>query len=100
MHTIVKEFKLHKFIGEKSKLPDHSAITCDFNVCDSKAKRSEHRKNCFQLHSIPFDLMAIELRSSALIATVELIENSRKSQECIDEIYETLCDIISNETLL
>lgn len=100
MHTIVKEFKLHKFISEKSTLPDHSAITCDLNISDSDTKRSKHRKNCFQLHSIPFDLMAIELRNSALIATVELIENSRKSPECIDEIYEKLCDIISNETLL
>lgn len=47
MHTIVKEFKLHKFIGEKSKLPDHSAITCDFNVCDSDAKKVNIAKTLF-----------------------------------------------------
>lgn len=104
LYTIVEEFKLHyKFIGEKSKLPDHSAITCDFNISDccnvSDAIRTKHRKNRFQLHRIPSDFMQdfMTLRRSALIATVDLIENSRKSQECIDEIYEKECDIISNE---
>lgn len=63
LYTIVEEFKLHyKFIGEKSKLPDHSAITCDFNISDccnvSDAIRTKHRKNRFQLHRIPSDFMA------------------------------------------
>lgn len=67
LHTIVEEFKLHyNFIGEKSKLPDHSAITCDFNISDccnvSNAIRTKHRKNRFQLHRIPSDFMASELR--------------------------------------
>lgn len=43
--------------------------------------------------------MTSESRKSALIATKYLIENTIKSQVhvCIDEIYEKLCDIISNE---
>lgn len=39
--------------------------------------------------------MASKFRRS--IATIDLIENSRKSKECIDEIYEKLRDIIYNE---
>lgn len=81
VHNIVEEFKLHKLIGEKSKLPDHSAITCVFNISDccivSDAERTGHRKNRFQLHRIPSNFMASELRRSALVATMDLIENSR-----------------------
>lgn len=48
-------------------------------------------------NTIPTDFMASELRRSALMATKYLIENSRKSQESIDEIDEKLCNITSNE---
>lgn len=41
--------------------------------------------------------MASESGRSEFIATIDLIENSRKSQKCIDEIQEKLWDIISNE---
>lgn len=89
------------FISDKSKLPDHSAITSDFNISDccivSDTERTEHPKNRFHLQRIPFDDLANELKWSALIATIDLIENSRKSQECIDETYEKLCNILSNE---
>lgn len=41
--------------------------------------------------------MVSELRRFVLVVIIDLIENSWKFQECIDEIYEKLCDIIFNE---
>ena len=41
--------------------------------------------------------MTSELRRSALVATIDLIENSRNTQESIDGIYNNLCEIILNE---
>ena len=101
IQNIVAEFGLLKFVGEKSKLPDHSVIMCEFNLSEcclvSSTPKSEYCQNRFQFNRIPNDFMSSELRRSALIATIDLIENSRKTQESIDEIYEQLCEIIHNE---
>ena len=43
--------------------------------------------------------MTSELRSSTLVATIDLIENSRNTQETIDCIYDNLCEIILNVCL-
>ena len=41
--------------------------------------------------------MTSKLSRSALVATIDLIENSRNTQESIDGIYDNLCEIILNE---
>ena len=88
VQSIVEKSKLHEFIGEKSKLPDHSVICCEYSTfinipssdIPTDTNSAEHRQKCFQFNWIPGDFMTSELRRSALVATIDLTENSRNTQ--------------------
>ena len=64
LRFIAEKSKLHEFIGEKSKLPDHSVICCEYSTCinipssdiPTDTNSAEHCQKCFQFNRIPGDL--------------------------------------------
>ncbi|VDI60355.1 Hypothetical predicted protein [Mytilus galloprovincialis] len=88
-------------IGDKSKLPDHSVIMCEFNVTHhGLSYRIKDQTNCqprFKLDRIPLDFMASDIRRSALFEVIETIERCRETQDNVDKIYDNLCTVILTE---
>jgi hypothetical protein len=75
VQSIVDDFKLHEFIGEKFKLPDHSDITCEFSVTEydliHESNKVESTKPRFNLNRFQGDFMSSELCRSGLLIAIK-----------------------------
>ena len=102
IQCIVDKNKLHSMIGERSKVPDHSVITCEFKyqhetVSEYKNDNPIDKPPRYRLDRIPLDFMTSEIRRQALILLIEQIERSRETQDNVDIIYDNLCNVIIAE---
>jgi len=103
VQAIVEENNLHGLLGDRSRLPDHSAIVMEFIPRISDTSEPADTKGCewtrprFNLNKIPVDFMESELVNRALIEIIEQIEGYRGTQGEIDNIYDNLCEAITSE---
>ena len=103
VQSLVDKYDLHGLLGERSKLPDHSALTTDITVTnyiyesDSHAGDQEIKSTRFKLKTIPDNFMDSDLARSAIIDIISQIERCRDCQEDIDSIYTNLCKSIVSE---
>ncbi|XP_060597076.1 uncharacterized protein LOC132750994 isoform X1 [Ruditapes philippinarum] len=106
MQCIIDEYELHEYIGDRSYLPDHSALlthislNCDY--CIPQNGQLDNNTNTpsqlrYKLNLIPDNFMDRDIAKRALLEIIESIESSRESQEEIDSLYNKLCETITNE---
>ena len=100
---MVTVHQLHRYLGDRSRLPDHSILIAEFE-CNfySNVFTNETNEQCtdetrFKLRSIPSDFMNSELSRTAINNIITQIEQCRETQCDIDSIYDKLCDSIINE---
>jgi hypothetical protein len=101
MQSIVDRDKLHSLLGERSRLPDHSAIIVKFTA--TYAHTNDHllnvgqevRRQRYKVRQVPNDFMNSNIARLAIIECIDKIESCRETQAEIDDIYRTLCDSIS-----
>lgn len=104
IQSIVDRLKLYTLINEKSRLPDHSVLVCEFMVTghsifsrSSEGKNEQQRQTRFKLNCVPVDFMNEERNRLALLNIIEEIEACRETQINVDDIYNKLCNTIINE---
>ncbi|CAC5397946.1 unnamed protein product [Mytilus coruscus] len=101
IQSIVNDNRLLELIGDKSKLPDHSVVMCEFKVTHhGLSYRIKDQTNCqprFKLDRIPLDFMASDIRRSAPFEVIDKIERCRETQDNVDKIYDNLCTVILTE---
>ena len=103
--SITDDGNLTHLLGERSKVPDHSAIIVEFRTLheslnrhnDPTNNRNSHGQKCYKLKSIPNDFITSDLSKLALQTIITRIESARETQGEIDAIYETLCYVIVTE---
>ena len=97
--SVVNDGNLTHLPGERSKVPDHSAIVLEFRTkheIHSKDNATSAQKR-YKLKSLPNDFMSSNLSKLALQTIITRIEFARETQGEIDAIYENLCDVIVSE---
>ncbi|VDI48001.1 Hypothetical predicted protein, partial [Mytilus galloprovincialis] len=100
---IVDNNNLQGLIGDKSKLPDHSVITCEFKVThcnlvnNTESSNQSNTPSRHRLDRIPLDFMSSDLMRQTLLNLIGQIEHSRETQENVDKIYDNLCNLIIAE---
>lgn len=102
MQELADEHRLHGLLGERSRLPDHSAILTqielDYSSYESTTDNVDQRKHKrFKLRQIPQDCMQSELAMTAIRSVIRTIESARGTQSEVDSTYESLCSCISTE---
>ncbi|XP_053381944.1 uncharacterized protein LOC128549356 [Mercenaria mercenaria] len=103
MQSIVDQNGLHGLLGERSRLPDHSALITTFytaysdNVGQLSSAGQETRRQKFKVRTVPDDFIDSELARVAIINCISRIECCRDSQSDIDGIYSDLCESIIAE---
>ncbi|XP_060556851.1 uncharacterized protein LOC132717406 [Ruditapes philippinarum] len=107
INEIVEKNNLHGLIGERSRLPDHSALLGEFDLgitdnssfdCGTHANIDHTSKQPrFKLKQIPNDFMESDMVKSAIFNLIDRIERCRETQGEIDAIYDNLCKLITRE---
>ncbi|CAC5396077.1 unnamed protein product [Mytilus coruscus] len=95
--SVIEQNNLFQFLGDKSKIPDHSILLAEFktltNIIISKLDKFKR----FRLKSIPNDFFGSDLRKAALQTLIQRIETTRETQSHVDNIYSDLCTLIIDE---
>ncbi|VDI73918.1 Hypothetical predicted protein [Mytilus galloprovincialis] len=97
--SIVENFNLFEFLGERSKVPDHSVILTEFKTYEEANESYQVTSSLpkrYKLNSIPNDFLASDMRKTALQTLIFRIETTRENQTNMDNIYD-LCNIIIDE---
>ena len=106
MQSIIDEHNLHELLGQRSSPPDHSVLVTSLSLNpDTNLNREQNDTTYahhtprvkYKLNKIPVNFMDRELARLALLQVIDKIENTRETQQSIDNIYENLCDTILNE---
>jgi exonuclease III len=100
---IVKRCKLQHLLSSKCKTPDHALLTCDFYIV-TKPFQSEHvehttvrNKQKYKLNKIPNDFLNDENAAQNIEKYCNDILLSRESQEEIDGLYDSFCELVITE---
>ena len=91
--SIVNDGNLTHLLGERSKVPDHSAIVFEFRTKYEPQLRADdvtNAQNSYKLKSIPADFMSSDLSKLALQTIITRIESARETQDKIDERRKSL----------
>ncbi|CAC5405643.1 unnamed protein product [Mytilus coruscus] len=89
---IVDNNNLQGLIGDKSKLPDNSVITCEFEVTRCNLVNKTETANQSNTHTrprldrIPLDFTSSDLLPQTVLNLIGQIEHSRETQENVDKI--------------
>ena len=103
--SLVAKYNLHDCIGERSRLPDHYILKCEFRYREvinddtsSKQKTLPNRTlfNCrkFKLKQIPEAFFSSDLVRRAFLDLINRIESSRETQQNVDYVYDQFCDTL------
>lgn len=103
VQELTAEHDLQGLLGERSRLPDHSALVTEFHCTDyyhtvnDSVRINTSQKVRFKLKCIPVNFMENERAAVAITAIITQIESARETQNDIDAINKNLCDVILNE---
>ena len=100
--SVIDKGNLTQLLGERSTVPDHSALIVEFQLLHVLSKHDDVTsmtggKKWFKLESIQNDFMSSDLSRQALQTMISRIESARETQGEIDLIYENLCNVITTE---
>ena len=102
--SIIDKGNLTQLLGERSKVPDHSALIVEFQSLNVLSKHDDVTSNWttggkkwFKLKSIPNDFMSSDLSRLALQTMISRIDSARETQGEVDSVYENLCKVITTE---
>ncbi|CAG2243384.1 LRP2 [Mytilus edulis] len=79
---IVDNNNLQGLIGDKSKLPDHSVITCEFKIThcnlvnNTETSNQSNTRSRHRLDRIPLDFMSSDLMRQTLLNLIGQIEHN------------------------
>lgn len=104
---IINRCGLHNLLGRRCKSPDHALLTlvvcinCNLEVPADNThvpgSVNGHTGRKYKLRTIPADFMTSELVCNALTDVIDRIVYCRETQGELDQIYDTLCNIIMHE---
>ena len=100
---IASDNDLLGLLGQRARLPDHSALVTEFQCRDYNTNSNDNSNPTstdnvrFKLRCIPPDFMQNERVATAIISIISQIESARENQEDIDSIYSNLCNAITDE---
>lgn len=98
--SVIEQNNLFQFLGERSKIPDHSILLAEFktltNISEYRRSKIDKSKR-FRLKSIPNDFFGSDLQKAALQTLIQRIETTRETQSHVDNIYSDLCTLIVDE---
>lgn len=104
VQTIIDDYSLHEYLGERSRVPDHSVLLAKFSVQSDgqdvgrpREGKSNFTTPRYKLNKVPSDFMNSELARMAILEIINNIEQARESQGAIDTVYAELCDSIHDE---
>ncbi len=106
MSDIIDQYKLHSFINERSKPPDHSVLLFELKLSDStyghnttinQTPPSNSKIRRYNLKCINNNIFTSDMARNALDNVIDCIIMSRENQENIDMLYENLCSAITTE---
>ena len=111
MSSIINEYNLCSNLSVNCKAPDHFIFCTTLNLLciPSEVKINDHSQNTdnselnkrcnkrYNLINIPENLMNSEIWSNGLLKVIESIENSKESQEIIDDLYSVSCETLFSE---
>ena len=105
MSSIISEYNLYSNLSENCKAPDHSILCTTLNLScipsdvkiDDPPRSTDNsvlNKRCnkrYNLINIQENFMNSEIWRNSLLKVIENIENSKESQELIDDLYSVIC---------
>ena len=105
---IIKRLFIEHYVGDKCKPPDHSVLSCCFNVSqydsiqghetpEEEVKNEEQKIKKYKVQNIPGNFMNSEASALEIINIIEKIELSRETQENTNDIYNNICEMILTE---
>lgn len=91
IQSFIESCNMHGFLGQKSRIPDHAALTTEFTVSHIKRLNSSNEnsrdKNCseikqprYKTNKIPDDFITSNMSRQTLINVIEKIESCRETQ--------------------
>ncbi|CAC5380632.1 unnamed protein product [Mytilus coruscus] len=98
--SVIEQNNFFQFLGDRSKIPDHSILLAEFKTLTSISEYSSSKIDKFKrfrLKSIPNNFFGSDLRKAALQTLIQRIETTRETQSHVDNIYSDLCTLIVDE---
>ncbi len=107
---IISALGIESLLSDECKAPDHSLLsitiqTSPFVQIKSKmlgANNYSQSSNAstyprYKVRNLPADFMNSEQVCNVLLNLIDVINTSRENQNCVDEMYDNLLDVIHNE---
>ncbi|VDI49336.1 Hypothetical predicted protein [Mytilus galloprovincialis] len=98
--SVIEQNNLFQFLGERSKIPDHSILLAEFktltNISEYSSSKIDKSKR-FRLKSVPNDFLGFGLQKAAIQTLIQRIETTRETQSHVNNIYSDLCTLIGDE---
>ena len=106
--SLVAKYNFHDCIGERSKLPDHYILKCEFRyrvkinddtTTEQKTPTNRILFNCrkFKLKTIPEDFLSSDLVRRVFLDLIYRTESSKETQQNVDLVYDQFCDTLIRE---
>ncbi len=103
-YELIEQCKLQPLVGQKCKVPDHNVLTCTFNInvpniasVDIAENALGSKKERYKYDKMPENFLGDESGKQKLLECINMIEQCRDNQSCVDNTYNVLCESILSE---